>query len=299
MRQRSFVLSMAVVLLLGGMAGHLWADGNVGIGTTTPDTSALLELRSTRQELLIPRLTTAQRDAIILPAKSLVIFNTTTNRFEYAAVEISSISRGFLPPRMSDSERDAIASPSKGLMVYVTTAAQEGYWYYDGISWLPLISTVSANSTIVTRYKTDDESVSNSNVLQDDDHLFVTLGSGEVWEFEGMLDFSSSSANPDVAFGLNVPTGATYKLSYRSNDGSATGFRAETGFRSDALSSGSNKVRNQAVWFSHYFCAWNRHHGQHKQYSTFAMGLYLYRCDTDNCPNEFVLEVHTNSGSST
>ena len=55
---------------------------NVGIGanTFTPDNSALLEIRGTKG-LLIPRMTTAQRDSMTLsstPAQSLLIFNTTT-----------------------------------------------------------------------------------------------------------------------------------------------------------------------------------------------------------------------------
>ncbi|MDW8270800.1 MAG: hypothetical protein RML15_00080 [Bacteroidota bacterium] len=150
-----------------------------------------------------------------------------------ALVELNSNSRGFLVPRMTASERDAIATPAEGLLVYVTTAAQEGFWYYDGVRWMPLISTISANSTIVTRYKTSDESVSNSNVLQDDDHLFTLAGANEIWEFEGMIDFGSTSSTPGVTFGLSVPTGATYKLSYHSNDGSPTAFRA------GVLSSGS------------------------------------------------------------
>ncbi|GIV56046.1 MAG: hypothetical protein KatS3mg040_0814 [Candidatus Kapaibacterium sp.] len=81
-RDRRYHVLIVILLLIWGPPQG-WADGNVGIGTTSPDTSALLELRSVRSGLLIPRMTTAQRDAIILPAKSLLIFNTTTNRFEY------------------------------------------------------------------------------------------------------------------------------------------------------------------------------------------------------------------------
>ena len=57
---------------------------NVGIGanTFTPDSSALLELQSTNSGLLIPRMTTAQRDSISNPAQSLLIFNTTTKCYE-------------------------------------------------------------------------------------------------------------------------------------------------------------------------------------------------------------------------
>ncbi len=59
--------------------------GNVGIGTSAPDASSLLDLNSgtsNNQGLLIPRLTTIQRNAIVSPALSLFIFNTTTNCFE-------------------------------------------------------------------------------------------------------------------------------------------------------------------------------------------------------------------------
>jgi uncharacterized protein (TIGR02145 family) len=51
----------------------------VGIGTTTPNASAKVEITSTTQGFLPPRMTTIQRDAIAAPAAGLVIFNTTTN----------------------------------------------------------------------------------------------------------------------------------------------------------------------------------------------------------------------------
>jgi hypothetical protein len=46
------------------------------------DNSTIFDLSSTSQGLLIPRMTTAQRDAIVSPALSLLIFNITTNCFE-------------------------------------------------------------------------------------------------------------------------------------------------------------------------------------------------------------------------
>lgn len=55
----------------------------VGIGTTTPDVSAALDLTSTTQGFLPPRLTTVQRDNIASSATGLVIYNTTTNALEY------------------------------------------------------------------------------------------------------------------------------------------------------------------------------------------------------------------------
>ena len=55
---------------------------NVGIGTATPDASAVLDASSITQGLLPPRMTTVQRDAISSPATGLVIFNTSTNSLE-------------------------------------------------------------------------------------------------------------------------------------------------------------------------------------------------------------------------
>ncbi|MCX7909258.1 MAG: hypothetical protein N2560_07065, partial [Ignavibacteria bacterium] len=56
---------------------------NVGIGTTTPHSSALLELFSTSHGFLVPRLTTTQRNAITNPATGLLIYNLDSQRFEY------------------------------------------------------------------------------------------------------------------------------------------------------------------------------------------------------------------------
>jgi hypothetical protein len=56
---------------------------NIGIGTTTPNVSAKLEIASTKQGFLPPRMTTAQRDSIISPALGLTIFNTTVNCLQW------------------------------------------------------------------------------------------------------------------------------------------------------------------------------------------------------------------------
>jgi hypothetical protein len=52
-------------------------SGNIGVGTTAPNASSILELSSTTQGFLSPRMTTAQRDAIVSPATGLELFNTS------------------------------------------------------------------------------------------------------------------------------------------------------------------------------------------------------------------------------
>lgn len=61
------------------------ATGQVGIGTASPDASAKIEYVSTTQGVLLPRMTTAQRDAIGTPASGLLIYNTTTNKLNFRA----------------------------------------------------------------------------------------------------------------------------------------------------------------------------------------------------------------------
>lgn len=75
--------SANVVLKSDGTAAicsQIFDDGTkVGVGTASPDASAKVDISSTSGGLLIPRLTTIQRNALSNPALSLMIFNTTDN----------------------------------------------------------------------------------------------------------------------------------------------------------------------------------------------------------------------------
>ena len=55
------------------------SSGSLGIGTTTPDASAILDLTSTTKGLAIPTMTATQASAISTPKKSLMIYVTDTN----------------------------------------------------------------------------------------------------------------------------------------------------------------------------------------------------------------------------
>ena len=54
------------------------SSGSAGIGTTAPHASSILEMKSTTKGLLIPRMTKAQRDAIVSPASGLMIYQTNS-----------------------------------------------------------------------------------------------------------------------------------------------------------------------------------------------------------------------------
>jgi hypothetical protein len=58
-------------------------EGTVGIGTSAPDSKAILDVNSTTQGMLVPRMSTSQRNAILSPSNGLLIYNTSTNQFNY------------------------------------------------------------------------------------------------------------------------------------------------------------------------------------------------------------------------
>ena len=57
-------------------------------------------------------------------------------------------------------------------------------------------------------YKPDDETVTSSTVLQDDDDLLFPVAANEVWAWHGSLWFDSLSAE-NVKFCFTAPSGAT------------------------------------------------------------------------------------------
>jgi hypothetical protein len=52
------------------------AGGNIGIGTTSPATTAALDVSSTSKGALLPRMNASQRAAIVSPATGLIVYQT-------------------------------------------------------------------------------------------------------------------------------------------------------------------------------------------------------------------------------
>lgn len=78
---------------------YYYSAAQVGIGTTNPDASSILDVVSTDKGVLIPRLTTVQINAIVNPANGLMIYNTDLNEFQFncgttAIPDWSKISHG-------------------------------------------------------------------------------------------------------------------------------------------------------------------------------------------------------------
>lgn len=59
------------------------ANAQIGIGTVTPNASSVLDITSTTQGMLTPRMTTTQRNAITTPADGLLVYDTDLKAFYF------------------------------------------------------------------------------------------------------------------------------------------------------------------------------------------------------------------------
>ena len=59
---------------------RITSTGNVGIGTSSPATSALLDVQSTSAGIRFPNMTTTQKNAISSPVAGLTVFDTTLGK---------------------------------------------------------------------------------------------------------------------------------------------------------------------------------------------------------------------------
>jgi hypothetical protein len=164
--KKNIILSFAMLIILGANA-----QLKVGDNPTTINASAILEIESTNQGLLFPRMTTAQRDASIKsPTAGLIIYNTSTNALEVtisgslwlniltgattavasgtttsvggigvgtstpnanAVLDVTSTTKGVLLPRLS-SDPTGVA----GMVYYNTTS--NTVKLYNGSAWIAL-----------------------------------------------------------------------------------------------------------------------------------------------------------------
>ena len=143
-----------VCILLLTMACYTHAQ-NVGIGTTTPDNSAQLDLSSTGKGLLIPRMNKVQRNAIASPATGLLVYQTdSTPGFYYysgtwALLSVSKIND------LSDAKSDDDGSGDGSSIFFGIDAGadDEGNNQNVGIGFESLTAESSARYNTAIGYK--------------------------------------------------------------------------------------------------------------------------------------------------
>ena len=121
--------------------------GNMGIGTPLPNASALVDMVSTQSGLLIPRMTTAQRTAIVTPASGLLVYDITVNCLYFYNTSLAtwqSLCAPPLPPGSVDVMGTYPTLTVTGLQttpVSAVTPTAGQVLQFNGTSWTPTNGT--------------------------------------------------------------------------------------------------------------------------------------------------------------
>src|SRR5258706_8868399 len=79
MKKRLLVLHIFLLISILSLPNDSFSQ-SIGIGTTTPDASAALDITATNKGLLIPRINIASINAIVNPARGLLVYDSVTNQ---------------------------------------------------------------------------------------------------------------------------------------------------------------------------------------------------------------------------
>ena len=90
---------------------------------------------------------------------------------------------------------------------------------YDGSQWLSLTGGSSSQTRVVT--KPTNEVVNSSTTLQNDDHLFFSVGANEEWTFRFVVS-ANVAASPDIKFAVTAPAGSVCRVAVVDPEGATS-----------------------------------------------------------------------------
>lgn len=141
----------------------------VGIGTNTPDNSAMLQVQSTEKGFLLPQMSSAQRASIAAPASGLQVYDSNTNSIWYfngtfwvntqAMASVGDVKSGIQPNDHSGwvlLDGSAINTLSPNQQAAATALGLSGTIPNAGNSYLsqngqPLASVGGANTSTISQ----------------------------------------------------------------------------------------------------------------------------------------------------
>ncbi|HYK46980.1 MAG TPA: tail fiber domain-containing protein, partial [Parafilimonas sp.] len=249
------------------------STGAAGIGTTTPNASSLLEIKSTTKGILIPRMSKIKRDSIASPATGLLIFqtNSTPGFYYYNGTAWTAVSSNGTNKSLSNlsaptavnvdllpGSNNSIDLGSAGLNwrdVYVA-----GSYYIGSTKVLTLPGT---NNTFIGATGNTANTGTNNTALGNQALRFNTSG-GYNTATGTFAMFSNTTANNNTASGYgslytntsgsnNTATGA-FSLAYNSSGSgnTAIGFSALNAntIGTSNTASGNNALHNNTEGFN-------------------------------------------------
>jgi hypothetical protein len=193
----------------------VFVDAQVGIGTFNPDSTSLLELFSTSKGLLVPRMTSTERDLILAPAVGLLIYNTSTSSFNYFDKDwkdYSAFVKNYNSNLIGDITTTTISNEVVNGMSITPQFAGKYKVTFNSYYSNALISTGPFSSV---KGETDLQSIyDNLHSLQGTATHNVILGNGEVL-IPGIYDVDAAAStvgtlyfdgqgNPDALFVVRI-----------------------------------------------------------------------------------------------
>lgn len=133
------------------------ARAQVGIGTTTPDASAELDVNSNTKGFLPPRMDLTHRNAISSPAAGLIVYNTTTNAVEvYNGIQWSSTAHYIGEATGGGIVFFVYDNGEHGLIAATINQSNVGVWGIDNSIVFPTSDGIGAgikNTAQIANYK--------------------------------------------------------------------------------------------------------------------------------------------------
>ncbi|TGD59661.1 hypothetical protein [Flavobacterium humi] len=207
MKKNLFIQILTYSLLL---FSAMQLSAQVGIGTSTPAASSVLDITSTTKGLLAPRMTTAQRIAIASPANGLMVYDTDIKSFHYYDTSTSAWIKVF-----GDKEGRLKYKLIKSTDVLATVLATE-LAAGGGTKYVLDTSTLyEVNGTIVVNFPID---LNNAYIVGQDageDKLVRTTGNLFEGDKGGSVKILTLVASSGQVFNLLGTGGQTQNLILR------------------------------------------------------------------------------------
>ncbi|MBK8142166.1 MAG: hypothetical protein IPK57_15155 [Chitinophagaceae bacterium] len=222
-------MKKAIICVLIIVQCYLTTAQTVGIGTTTPNASAQLDIVSTSKGLLIPRMTAAQRAAIASPAIGLMVYETTTNSLWLfnGTVWVQQSSGGVSPWAVSGDNIYNTNSRNVGIGTNTPSSkfSVAGNLLVTGGD----ISINDASATVFLRVSNSARaSVALSGVNNDLSIGTLALNDlGKMYFKTQSVNRMTIEPNGDVGVGFTSPS---YKLDVNGNARTVGNFIAEDGY---------------------------------------------------------------------
>jgi|GEM_PF-3587266 len=269
---------IALIVVLFGIESI--AQNQVGINTSTPDASSVLEVQSTTKGIRIPRMSSGQRRNISNPADGLWVYETNSDTYWYAVSGnwVELISGGSIPDGIGDGDGDT------KIFTEFTADNDQIRFFINGTEHFRMrprrIDVVNTgNSIFMGGFAGAADDLSNNQ------NVFV----------------GHSSGRNNITGVRNVAFGALSLLNLLSNnDNTAIGYRSSEGFQ-DArrnVAIGTNTLLANVSTDNHVAIGYQCLQSHNDRFNNVGIGRQSLTSSMDGRSNVAIGNLSLNSGTS-